>query len=134
MGARTLFPEFTCNGNDCTITAPPNAHISPPGWFQLFVLDGPTPSFSQWVRIGGDPAELGKQSHFRRQEHISDQQYRKLARLPRLYPSGRLSGFRLLNHLIPRQFSLTLLSPPTAFCAVVLIPFLFLSGLCSCLA
>lgn len=60
MGARTLFPAFTCNGNDCTITAPPNAHISPPGWFQLFVLDGPTPSFSSWVRIGGDPAELGK--------------------------------------------------------------------------
>lgn len=59
MGARTIFPDFSCSGNTCTITAPPNAHVSPPGWFQLFVLDGPTPSHSQWVRIGGDPAELG---------------------------------------------------------------------------
>ena len=27
--------------------------------FQLFVLDGPTPSYSTWVRVGGDPAGLG---------------------------------------------------------------------------
>ena len=60
MGARTLFPEFSCNGNACTIVAPPNAHVSPPGWFQLFVLDGPTPSHSEWVRIGGDPGALGE--------------------------------------------------------------------------
>ncbi|KIM22583.1 glyoxal oxidase [Serendipita vermifera MAFF 305830] len=59
FGQRTFFPKFTCAGNTCTITAPPNAHICPPGWFQLFVLDGPTPSYSQWVRIGGDPAALG---------------------------------------------------------------------------
>lgn len=59
MGSRTIFPEFSCSGTSCTITAPPNAHVSPPGWFMLFVLDGPTPSYSQWVRIGGDPAELG---------------------------------------------------------------------------
>ncbi|KAH8113137.1 copper radical oxidase [Phellopilus nigrolimitatus] len=59
MGSRTIFPEFSCTGNICEITAPPNAHVSPPGWFMLFVLDGPTPSFSQWVRIGGDPAQLG---------------------------------------------------------------------------
>ncbi|KAL5480284.1 hypothetical protein ACEPAI_1554 [Sanghuangporus weigelae] len=59
MGARTIFPEFSCSGNTCTITAPPNAHISPPGWFQLFVLDGPTPSHSTWIRIGGDPSDLG---------------------------------------------------------------------------
>ncbi|THH11527.1 hypothetical protein EW145_g572 [Phellinidium pouzarii] len=64
MGSRTIFPDFSCSGNTCTITAPPNAHISPPGWFQLFVLDGPTPSFSQWVRIGGDPAELGNWPDF----------------------------------------------------------------------
>lgn len=60
MGARTIFPEFSCSGDTCTVTAPPNAHVSPPGWFQLFILDGPTPSHSAWVRIGGDPAELGK--------------------------------------------------------------------------
>jgi hypothetical protein len=38
----------------------PNANISPPGWHQLFILDGPTPSHSQRVRIGGDPARLGE--------------------------------------------------------------------------
>jgi hypothetical protein len=59
MGMRTIFPAFTCSGNTCTVTTPPNGHVSPPGWHQLFVLDGPTPSNSQWVRIGGDPAELG---------------------------------------------------------------------------
>ena len=59
IGQRTLFPAVTCSGTSCTVTAPPNAHVCPPGWFQLFVLDGKTPSFSQWVRIGGDPAKLG---------------------------------------------------------------------------
>lgn len=59
MGSRTLFPEFSCARNTCTITAPPNAFVSPPGWHQLFVLDGPTPSHSAWVRIGGDPAGIG---------------------------------------------------------------------------
>ena len=59
MGSRILFPKVSCAGNVCTIEAPPNANVCPPGWFMLFVLDGPTPSHSQWVRIGGDPAELG---------------------------------------------------------------------------
>ncbi|KAF9005041.1 copper radical oxidase with WSC domains [Cyathus striatus] len=59
MGARTIFPAFTCNGATCTITAPPNAGVSPPGWHMLFILDGPTPSHSQWVRIGGDPSQIG---------------------------------------------------------------------------
>ena len=59
MGARTFFPAVSCNGNTCTVTAPPNANVCPPGWFQMFVLDGPTPSKSVWVRIGGDPAKLG---------------------------------------------------------------------------
>ncbi|KAF8908562.1 copper radical oxidase with WSC domains [Gymnopilus junonius] len=59
MGARTIFPAFSCSGTTCTITAPPNTGVSPPGWHQLFILDGPTPSHSQWVRIGGDPAALG---------------------------------------------------------------------------
>ncbi|KAE8445874.1 hypothetical protein EG329_012797 [Mollisiaceae sp. DMI_Dod_QoI] len=59
MGMRTIFPAFTCAGNVCTVTTPPNGHVSPPSWHQLFVLDGPTPSVSQWIRIGGDPAELG---------------------------------------------------------------------------
>jgi hypothetical protein len=59
MGSRTIFPAFSCQGTVCTVTAPPNAQISPPGWHQLFVLDGPTPSHGVFVRIGGDPAKLG---------------------------------------------------------------------------
>jgi hypothetical protein len=59
MGARTIFPEFSCAGSVCTVTAPPNANVSPPGWHQLFILDGPTPSHSVFVRVGGDPAHLG---------------------------------------------------------------------------
>lgn len=64
MGQRTIFPAFTCSGSTCTITAPPNAHVSPPGWHQLFILDGPTPSNSTWIRIGGDPAGLGNWPNF----------------------------------------------------------------------
>ncbi len=60
MGGRTIFPAFSCSGgNVCTVTAPPNAHVSPPGWHQLFILDGKTPSHGVFVRIGGDPASLG---------------------------------------------------------------------------
>ncbi|EIN04521.1 galactose oxidase [Punctularia strigosozonata HHB-11173 SS5] len=59
MGGRTIFPAFSCSGTTCTITAPPSVGVAPAGWFQLFVLDGPTPSHSQWVRIGGDPGRLG---------------------------------------------------------------------------
>ncbi|KAJ7720041.1 hypothetical protein B0H16DRAFT_1793954 [Mycena metata] len=64
MGARTIFPAFTCSGTTCTITAPPNAFVSPPGWHQLFILDGPTPSHSTWVRIGGDPGKIGNWPNF----------------------------------------------------------------------
>ncbi|KAG5744142.1 hypothetical protein H9Q72_012599 [Fusarium xylarioides] len=59
MGQRTLFRDFSCSGKTCTVTAPPDAFISPPSWYQMFVLDGPTPSHAIWVRIGGDPGELG---------------------------------------------------------------------------
>ncbi|KAJ4172166.1 hypothetical protein NW754_002354 [Fusarium falciforme] len=59
MGQRTMFPSFSCTGTTCTVEAPPNAFISPPSWYQMFVLDGPTPSHAIWVRIGGDPAHLG---------------------------------------------------------------------------
>ena len=58
-GGRIIFPAFTCADNVCTIAAPPNSFVSPPGWHQLFILDGPTPSHSAWVRIGGDPGQLG---------------------------------------------------------------------------
>jgi hypothetical protein len=59
MGGRTIFPAFSCRHHVCTVIAPPNAQVSPPGWHQLFVLDGPTPSHGVFVRIGGDPAQLG---------------------------------------------------------------------------
>jgi hypothetical protein len=59
MGGRTIFPKVTCSGTTCTVTAPPAGGVCPAGWFMLFVLDGPTPSHAQWVRIGGDPGALG---------------------------------------------------------------------------
>ncbi|THC88544.1 hypothetical protein EYZ11_012005 [Aspergillus tanneri] len=59
FGQRTIFPAYSCIGSTCTITAPPDAHTSPPGWFQLFVIDQGMPSISQFVRIGGDPGHLG---------------------------------------------------------------------------
>jgi len=59
MGGRTLFPAFSCAGNTCTVTAPPNTFVSPPGWHMLFILDGPTPSHGVFIRIGGDPGQLG---------------------------------------------------------------------------
>lgn len=65
MGQRTIFPAFSCSSaTACTITAPPNFNICPMGWFQLFLLDGPTPSHSTWVRIGGDPGNLGNWPNF----------------------------------------------------------------------
>lgn len=59
MGQRTFFPEVSCTGNNCTLITPLNANVCPPAWFQMFVLDGPTPSVAQFVRIGGDPAGIG---------------------------------------------------------------------------
>ena len=60
MGQRTMFPAFACSGGSCTVTAPPNAYICPPGWYQLFALNAQgVPSKAVWVRIGGDPAQLG---------------------------------------------------------------------------
>lgn len=64
MGQRTIFPEASCVGNRCTVIAPPDSHVCPPGWFQIFVLDGPTPSIGQFVRIGGDPAQIGNWPDF----------------------------------------------------------------------
>jgi len=64
MGMRTLFLAFSCAGNVCTITTPPNAFVSPPAWHQLFILDGPTPSISKFVRVGGDPGQLGNWPSF----------------------------------------------------------------------
>ncbi|KAF2864815.1 glyoxal oxidase N-terminus-domain-containing protein [Massariosphaeria phaeospora] len=60
MGARILFPEVACAGNNtCTVLAPPGPYVAPVGWYRMFVLDGDMPSHAKWVRIGGDPAGLG---------------------------------------------------------------------------
>lgn len=59
MNARTIFPKFECTGNTCTVTAPPDGKICPPGWYAMYVLDNGVPSHGQFVRIGGDPAGLG---------------------------------------------------------------------------
>lgn len=60
MGQRTIFPAVSCNGNTCTVIAPPNSRVSPPGWFQFYALNANgVPSRAVWVRVGGDPAGLG---------------------------------------------------------------------------
>ncbi|KAI0843136.1 putative glyoxal oxidase [Hypoxylon sp. FL0890] len=59
MGARTLFPEVSCSGTSCTVTAPPRVHIAPPGWYQMYVVQDGIPAVGTYVRIGGDPGQLG---------------------------------------------------------------------------
>ncbi|KAI1166949.1 WSC domain-containing protein [Nemania serpens] len=59
MGARTLFPAISCTRSTCTVTAPPSKYICPPGWYQLFILQDGIPAVGQYVRIGGDPGQLG---------------------------------------------------------------------------
>ncbi|TAQ87945.1 hypothetical protein B7494_g3730 [Chlorociboria aeruginascens] len=61
MGQRTLFLSVSCTGPAtnaiCTVQAPPTARVAPPGWYQIFVLDGKMPGSSHWVRIGGSIAD-----------------------------------------------------------------------------
>jgi hypothetical protein len=64
MGARTIMPAIACNAGACTVTAPPNSNICPPGWYQFFILDGGVPAVGVYVRIGGDPAALGNWPNF----------------------------------------------------------------------
>lgn len=65
MNQRTIFPACSCSGTTCTVVAPPNANISPPSWHQMFLLDDNNiPSNATWVRIGGDPAQLGNWPNF----------------------------------------------------------------------
>jgi hypothetical protein len=40
--------------------APPTPQVTPSGWYVLFVLDGDVPAIAQWVRLGGDPANLAQ--------------------------------------------------------------------------
>jgi hypothetical protein len=64
MGRRTFSPALSCAGTICTVTAPPNANVSPPGWFQVFVLENGIPSHSRHIRVGGDPGSLGNWPNF----------------------------------------------------------------------
>ncbi|PQE03617.1 WSC domain-containing protein [Rutstroemia sp. NJR-2017a BBW] len=74
FGQRTYFPSFSCTGSStaadggtkttCTVQTPPNAHVYQPGWAMLYVLDNGTPSWGQWLRIGGDPAKIGLWPNF----------------------------------------------------------------------
>lgn len=64
MGNRILIPNMSCTGTTCTVDAPPNAHVCPPGWYQFFVVDGGIPAVGVYVRIGGDPASLGNWPDF----------------------------------------------------------------------
>lgn len=57
MGQRTIFLATSCAGTRCTVTTPPSAHVAPPGWYQIFLLDGPTPGRGIWIRIGGEIAD-----------------------------------------------------------------------------
>lgn len=66
MGQRTLFLAVGCSGSGaaatCTVTTPPSAHVAPPGWYQIFLLDGARPGRGKWIRIGGaiaDAAGIG---------------------------------------------------------------------------
>ena len=66
LGQRTLFLSVSCSGPatgaTCTLTSPPTPHVAPPGWYQIFVLDGAMPGTAHWIRIGGyiaDQANLG---------------------------------------------------------------------------
>lgn len=60
MQARCIFPLVECvTAKSCVVTAPPDT-VSPPGWHMMYVMDGAgTPSYAEWVRIGGDPGKLG---------------------------------------------------------------------------
>jgi hypothetical protein len=64
MGQRTLFLSVGCvgasNAATCTLTTPPTPHVAPPGWYQIFVLDGPRPGPANWIRIGGSIADAAK--------------------------------------------------------------------------
>jgi hypothetical protein len=74
FGQRTYFPSFSCTGSSttsdggtkttCTVQTPPNAHVYQPGWAMLYVLDNGTPSWGQWLRIGGDPGKIGLWPNF----------------------------------------------------------------------
>lgn len=62
MGQRTLFPQWSCDGSTCSVTAPPNVHVAGgPAWFMVFVMGtNGVPSIAEWIRLGGDPGGLGQ--------------------------------------------------------------------------
>lgn len=63
MGQRMVELTLTSVYNNgyfaITVISPPNSDILPPGWYMLFVMDGPTPAVATWIQVGGDPANVG---------------------------------------------------------------------------
>jgi hypothetical protein len=63
MGQRhiTLVTDVTKDGTTFSIqvTSPPNANVGTPGWYMIWVLDGPRPcSTAKWIWLGGDVANV----------------------------------------------------------------------------
>ncbi|KAI8807472.1 glyoxal oxidase N-terminus-domain-containing protein [Cladochytrium replicatum] len=55
----TIGPTSQTGSGTYTVRMPPNGKVAPPGWYQIWVLEGPTPCQEHtWVRIGGDPSSL----------------------------------------------------------------------------
>ncbi|KAI9343747.1 glyoxal oxidase N-terminus-domain-containing protein [Zopfochytrium polystomum] len=60
MGMRFAWVSIVqTGGGQYKVTMPPGQHILPANHYLLFVLDGPTPSVGQWIRLGGDPGNIG---------------------------------------------------------------------------
>ncbi|KAJ3282208.1 hypothetical protein HDU76_008753 [Blyttiomyces sp. JEL0837] len=61
MGSRFIWLTVTKQTDGTFLTTmPPNQGIAPANHYIMFVLDGPTPSVGQWIRLGGDPGFLSQ--------------------------------------------------------------------------
>ncbi|KAJ3318084.1 hypothetical protein HDU76_000940, partial [Blyttiomyces sp. JEL0837] len=58
MGTRFIWLSVTAQVGSYIATSPPGQEIAPANHYLMFVLDGPTPSVGQWIRLGGDPGNL----------------------------------------------------------------------------
>ncbi|KAJ3287500.1 hypothetical protein HDU76_007817 [Blyttiomyces sp. JEL0837] len=61
MGSRFIWLTVAKQADGSYLaTMPPNQGIAPANHYLMFVLDGPTPSVGQWIRIGGDPGLISQ--------------------------------------------------------------------------
>ncbi|KAJ3313405.1 hypothetical protein HDU76_002652, partial [Blyttiomyces sp. JEL0837] len=59
MGSRLVFLSVAKQADGSYLaTMPPNQGVAPANHYLIYVLDGPTPSVGQWIRLGGDPGNL----------------------------------------------------------------------------